>query len=102
MLIGYQGRFCYLILPIALLLAMTCSDVRNDPGTRAKCHHMLSELRPSLFVTIGMASDYMQECMAFLRHFEKDIDFATISGHVAGFSDQDDTSVFGSEGAGRC
>jgi len=40
---------------------------------------MLSELRPSLFVTIGMASDYMQECMAFLRHFEKDIDFATIS-----------------------
>ena len=74
-----------MVLPIALLLAMNAADVRTDPKTRAKCHHILGQLRPSLIVSIGLASDYMQECMTFLRLFEKDIDFATVPDLIDSF-----------------
>ena len=57
---------------------MMAADARNDPVTRRKSHYMLSQLQPGLFVSIGMASDYMQECMSLLRNFERDIDFSQV------------------------
>ena len=65
---------------------MTASDMRNDPATRRKCHSMLERLQPGLFVSIGMASDYMQECVAFLRQFEKDFDFAQMHHKLESFT----------------
>ena len=80
-----QGRFCYLVLPIALLLAMVAADVRTDAPIRASAHEQLKQLRPGLFVSVGMASDYWAEVLSFLRIFERDIDFSCVPTLVSAF-----------------
>lgn len=64
---------------------MNAADVRTDSKTRAKCHQMLSNMKPSAIVSIGLASDYMQESMSFLRKFERDIDFSQVPEFIKDF-----------------
>lgn len=62
---------------------MNAADVRSDPKTRAKCHKALSKMKPSAFGSIGLASDYMQESMSFLRKF--DIDYSQVPELIQDF-----------------
>ncbi|CAE7408771.1 unnamed protein product, partial [Symbiodinium sp. CCMP2456] len=79
------GRFCFLVQPIALLLAMVAGDVRSESASRSKCHETLASLRPGLLVMVGLCADYMAEIMPFLRHFEKDVDVAQLPRIIAEF-----------------
>ena len=64
---------------------MVASDVRTDATVKARALEQLSELRPSLFVSVGMASDYWAEVMGFLRKFETDLDYSCVPALMSAF-----------------
>jgi len=80
------GRYCYMILPIAALLAVVAADVRTESSTRKRCIATLESMRPAHFVSCGLAADYMAEVMTLLRQvFEGDFDLATLRQHLDKF-----------------
>ena len=74
-----------MLLPVALTLAMTAADKRNDKAVRDRCHAILAGLRPGAIMAIALGADYGAECTQFLRRFEHDFDFACMRRWVMDF-----------------
>ena len=81
-----RGRFPYMLQPVALTLAMTAQDRRNDKATRDRCHQILSGLRPGSIMAIALGADYGAESLDFLRRFEADFDISCMFRWIDEFS----------------
>jgi hypothetical protein len=59
-----------LIVPLALLCALTASDAREKKDRRDQCIALLEKMTPMHFLLAGLSADYSYECMQFLRGFD--------------------------------
>ena len=73
-------RYCLLLSSLALLLALTASDTRQNKETRESAAEALEAITPDSIVVAGLTADYTAECLDFVRQFDRsNVDPATLA-----------------------
>ncbi|OLP91984.1 hypothetical protein AK812_SmicGene26257 [Symbiodinium microadriaticum] len=66
-------RFGVMVQEIAVLLAAQASDARQTPDFRARCQTSLEKLTPRFLLDAGLASDWSNEVLRYLRSHDRDL-----------------------------
>lgn len=83
-----RRRYICLLQAIVMLLAATAGDMRNQKQQRARAEAALDAITPPDVLANGLAADFGEQCMAFLRLFDvDDHDPALTSGQKDNFVD---------------
>ena len=62
-----------MLQPIAILLATQAADLRQTPDFRHRCQTALEKLTPSFLLNAGLASDWSNEVLRYLRLHDADV-----------------------------
>ena len=73
-------RYCLLLSSLALLLALTASDTRQNKETRESAAEALEAITPDSIVVAGLTAGYTADCLDFVRQFDRsNVDPATLA-----------------------
>ena len=65
-----RRRFCAMLGPLLVMLAVKASDIRAQPPDRQRALELLRGLTPELVVTAGLGADFGSEMMRLTRYFD--------------------------------
>lgn len=64
-------RYCLLLDAVALMLALSVTDQRNDKATREVAKEALEAMTLGSIVVAGWTADYTAECLDIVRQFDR-------------------------------
>ena len=68
-----RRRFCAMLLPVSVLLAIQAEDSRQSLAFRSRCRAALQKLVPKFLINLGLSSDYSNKMMRYLRLYDSDV-----------------------------
>jgi len=88
--VGPRRKYICLLQAIVMLLCGLAGDPRQDRGTRDRAEQSLDAITPADILTCGLAADFAECCLSFIRAFDVgDHDCASSAAQLREFRGQD-------------